>query len=104
MDLDLTPDQAGLLDAVGKLVASFATQPAGAAQDFLVSQELEDRLTKSGFREVATVDGMGVLDAVLLIWFPQLVLKRGYGLHDVVIVTSLSALIMAVRAARIAVG
>jgi len=66
MDLDLNPDQAGLLDAVGKLIAPFAVQPAGAAQDFLVSTELEERLTESGFREVATVDGMGVLEAVLL--------------------------------------
>jgi len=66
MDLDLTPDQAGLVDAVGKLTAPFATQPAGAAQDFLVSAELEDRLTESGFREVATIDGMGAVDAVLL--------------------------------------
>ena len=40
------------------------------------------------------------LDAVLLLWFPQLVLKRGYGLHDVAIVTSISAIIMAVRALR----
>jgi hypothetical protein len=41
-----------------------------------------------------------LLDAVLLIWFPHLVLKRGYSLHDVVIVTTLSALIMAVRVCR----
>ena len=66
MDLDLTPDQAGLLDAVGKLTAPFTTQPPGAARDFLVSPDLEDRLTDSGFREVANVDGMGLLEAVLL--------------------------------------
>jgi hypothetical protein len=66
MDLDLTPDQAGLIDAVGKLIAPFATQPAGAAQDFLVGADLEDRLTESGFRDVATIDGMGVVEAVLL--------------------------------------
>ncbi len=66
MDLDLTQDQAGLLDAMGKLTAPFASQPAGAARDFLVSAELEDRLTESGFRDVATIEGMGVLDAVLL--------------------------------------
>ena len=41
-----------------------------------------------------------ILDAVLLTWFPHLILKRGYGLQDVVIVTAISALIMAVRAAR----
>lgn len=66
MDLDLSPDQAGLLDAIGKLIAPFVTQPAGAAQDFLVSADLEDRLTQSGFRDVATIDGMGAVDAVLL--------------------------------------
>jgi hypothetical protein len=66
MDLDLSPDQAGLIDAVGKLIAPFSMQPAGAAQDFLVSAELEDRLTESGFREVATIEGMSVVDAVLL--------------------------------------
>lgn len=41
-----------------------------------------------------------LLDAVILIWFPHLVLKRGYDLHDVVLVSALSALIMAVRALR----
>jgi hypothetical protein len=66
MDLDLSSDQAGLLDAIGKLTAPFAAQPAGAAQDFLVSAELEDRLTESGFRDVAAVAGMGAVDAVLL--------------------------------------
>src|ERR1700750_1229865 len=66
MDLDLTPDQAGLVDAIGKLILPFATQPAGAAQDFLVSPALEDRLTESGFRDVANVEGMGAVDAVLL--------------------------------------
>jgi len=66
MDLDLTPDQTGLLDAIGKLIAPFATQPAGAAQDFLGSADLEERLTDSGFRDVATIEGMSVLDAVLL--------------------------------------
>ena len=41
-----------------------------------------------------------ILDAVILIWFPDLVLKRGYAIHDVVLVTALSALIMAIRALR----
>jgi hypothetical protein len=66
MDLDLTPDQAGLLDAISKLTTPFANQPPGAARDFLVSMELDDRLTESGFRDVARFDGMGVLEAVLL--------------------------------------
>ena len=48
----------------------------------------------------AVLAGTLALDAALLIWFPGLVLKRGYSLHDVVIVTTLSALIMAVRCLR----
>src|SRR5207253_790075 len=32
-----------------------------------------------------------LLDAALLHWVPSLVLKRGYGLHDVVLVAALSA-------------
>ena len=41
-----------------------------------------------------------LLDVGLLTWFPHLVLKRGYDLHDVAVVTAISALIMAVRALR----
>jgi hypothetical protein len=66
MDLDPTQDQAGLLDAVGKLTASFRTPPPGAAQDFLASADLDARLSDGGFRDVARFDGMGALEAVLL--------------------------------------
>lgn len=41
-----------------------------------------------------------VLAAILLTWFPQLVLKSGYDRSDVLIVVGLWALIMAVRAIR----
>jgi hypothetical protein len=40
------------------------------------------------------------LDAGLLFWFPGLILKKGYGLHDVMIVAAISALIMAIRCLR----
>jgi hypothetical protein len=40
------------------------------------------------------------LDAGLLIWFPGFVLKKGYGLHDVILVAAISATIMAVRCLR----
>ena len=53
-----------------------------------------------GFGLIAVLVAILALDAVLLIWFPGLVLKRGYGLHDVVLVSTLSAIIMAVRALR----
>jgi O-antigen/teichoic acid export membrane protein len=49
---------------------------------------------------LAVLLGTLALDAVLLIWFPGLVLKRGYSLHDVMIVATLSALVMAVRCLR----
>jgi hypothetical protein len=53
-----------------------------------------------GFGLIAVLLATLALDAVLLIWFPSLILKRGYGLHDVVLVGTLSAIIMAVRALR----
>ena len=40
------------------------------------------------------------LDAGLLIWFPGLILKKGYSLHDVSIVAAISAVIMAIRCLR----
>jgi O-antigen/teichoic acid export membrane protein len=49
---------------------------------------------------LAVLAGTLALDAALLIWFPDLVLKRGYRLHDVMIVATLSALVMAVRCLR----
>ena len=37
---------------------------------------------------------------MLLAFFPLLILKKGYGLHDVVVVAGLSAIIMALRTWR----
>jgi O-antigen/teichoic acid export membrane protein len=41
-----------------------------------------------------------LLCAVVLAFFPLLVLKKGYGLHDVIVVAILSSIITAVRAWR----
>jgi O-antigen/teichoic acid export membrane protein len=41
-----------------------------------------------------------VLCAALLVFFPMLLLKKGYDLRDVIIVAVISALIMALRALR----
>lgn len=41
-----------------------------------------------------------LLDAGLLTWFPRLILKKGYSLHDVMIVATISAVIMAIRCLR----
>ena len=41
-----------------------------------------------------------MLDAGLLLWFPGLILKKGYSLHAVIIVAAISAIIMAIRCLR----
>jgi O-antigen/teichoic acid export membrane protein len=41
-----------------------------------------------------------LLCAALLAFFPLLILKKGYGLHDVIVVAVISAVIMAIRALR----
>ena len=66
MDLALSPDQASLLDAVGKLVAPFRSPPAGLRETLLTSTALDRALRDAGFRDVARFDGMGPLDAVLV--------------------------------------
>jgi hypothetical protein len=40
------------------------------------------------------------LDGGLLLWFPGLILRKGYSLHNVIIVAAISAIIMAVRCLR----
>jgi hypothetical protein len=49
---------------------------------------------------VATLVGNILLCAVILGFFPLLVLKKGYALHDVTLVAAISCVIMAVRAWR----
>jgi O-antigen/teichoic acid export membrane protein len=44
--------------------------------------------------------GNMLLCAALLAFFPLLILKKGYGLHDVIVVAVISAVIMAIRALR----
>lgn len=41
-----------------------------------------------------------LLCAALLLFFPALLLKKGYALHDVIVVAAISAFIMAIRALR----
>jgi len=66
MDLAPNPDQIGLVDAVGKLVAPFRAPPPNCRETVLTSDELDRQLAQAGFRDVARFDGMGPLDAVLL--------------------------------------
>jgi O-antigen/teichoic acid export membrane protein len=41
-----------------------------------------------------------LLAAAILVWFPELVLKKGYDLHDVMLVAGISAAIMLLRSVR----
>ena len=66
MDLTLNPDQIALVDAAGKLAAPYKSIPANSRATILVSEELNARLAESGFRDVARLEGMGALDAVLI--------------------------------------
>jgi O-antigen/teichoic acid export membrane protein len=52
----------------------------------------------------AMLAGTLALDAGLLFWFPDLILKKGYSLHDVIIVAAISAVIMAIRCLRVPPG
>jgi hypothetical protein len=54
-----------------------------------------------GFGLAAALLATLALDAALLTWFPLLVLKRGYDLQEVLVVTALCAAIMLVRALRV---
>ncbi len=49
---------------------------------------------------IAAWAGTMALVVVILAFFPHLVLKKGYALHDVIIVATLSALVMAIRTWR----
>jgi hypothetical protein len=66
MDLSPNSDQAGLIDAVGKLVSPFRQPPPNARETLLTSCELDRQLREAGFRDVARYEGMGPLDAVLI--------------------------------------
>ncbi len=66
MDLALNSDQAGLLDAMSKLVAPFRLPPPNARETLLTSTDLERQLREAGFRDIARYEGMGPLDAVLV--------------------------------------
>jgi hypothetical protein len=48
----------------------------------------------------AMLAGTLMLDTGLLLWFPSLILKKGYSLHAVIIVAAISAVIMAIRCLR----
>ena len=66
MDLALNPDQIALVDAAGKLAAPYRSIPANSRETILFSEELDVRLAEAGFRDVARLEGMGPLDAVLI--------------------------------------
>jgi hypothetical protein len=66
MDLAPSSDQAGLIDAVSKLVAPFRLPPPNARETLLTNCELDRQLREAGFIDVARYEDMGPLDAVLV--------------------------------------
>ncbi|HTJ62647.1 MAG TPA: acyl-CoA dehydrogenase family protein [Alphaproteobacteria bacterium] len=66
MDLTPNPDQSGLLDSVGKLVASFRAPPPNTRETLLTSCNLDRQLREAGFSDIVRYEGMGPLDAVLV--------------------------------------
>jgi hypothetical protein len=67
MNYDLTEDQAVLQTSLEQLVARHKTIPPGTAQYVLAGDALERDLSEGGYLDLAREEGMGTLEAVLLI-------------------------------------
>jgi alkylation response protein AidB-like acyl-CoA dehydrogenase len=67
MNYDLTEDQAVLQTSIEQLVARHKTIPPGTAQYVLAGEALERDLGDGGYFDIAREEGMGALEAVLLI-------------------------------------
>ena len=86
--------------AAGLVVVPFA---AGSAVAAWVGGRLVNRVGRAlvvGGLVTVVVGVVGLLCAAVLAFFPLLVLKKGYALHDVIVVAILSSIITAVRAWR----
>src|SRR5437762_3314149 len=67
MNYDLTEEQAVLQGSIDQLVARHKTIPPGTVEYRLPGDALERDLAKGGYFEIAREEGMGPLEAVLLI-------------------------------------
>ncbi len=68
MDLDLNEDQSAIESGIEAMLAKFRDNvPVGSASSFLASPELEATLRNSGFLDIGRQDGMGPLEASLLV-------------------------------------
>jgi hypothetical protein len=67
VDFDLNTDQQTLQNAFQQLANRFKETPTGQADYVLEAGDFEAALTESGFLDVATEEGFGALEAVLLI-------------------------------------
>jgi O-antigen/teichoic acid export membrane protein len=68
-----------------------------AAKDMMALSRIQRHFT---WGLTAAWAGNMLLCAALLAFFPLLILKKGYGLHEVIMVAIISAVIMAIRALR----
>lgn len=67
MDFDLTPDQQAIEDALAQMVERHSTLPVGEPTYLKTNAALEADLKASGFLDIAREDGLGDLEAVMLI-------------------------------------
>jgi hypothetical protein len=67
MDFALSTEQTLFAEGLDRLLAPFREVPPGAAAPWLASEALETALVGSGYLDAAREEGMGPLEAVLLI-------------------------------------
>jgi hypothetical protein len=67
MDFDLNEDQAALLSGIQRLTSRYREIPPGTASEYVLSPGLERELKEAGFLDIAREDGMGPIEASLLI-------------------------------------
>lgn len=67
MDFDLTEDQQAIESALDQIVERHRELPVGSAAYVQTSGALERDLESAGFMDIARQDGLGALEAVLLI-------------------------------------
>ena len=68
VDFDLSDDQAAIQSGIEQLLARHTgSPPAGQAAQYVQSETLDRDLSESGFLDLARQDGMGSLEAALLI-------------------------------------
>jgi len=67
MDFDLSEDQRALLAGVQQILDKYRTLPVGSAAVWLRNEQLERDLADTGYFAVGSMEGMGPLEAALVV-------------------------------------